>query len=196
LIESAGQLISVRDASGSAVQQAREAEAIIRGFYAGSHVLMGVAEIRGGRLFSVHANRATGDFFGVDRVALNNQPAAELGTVNEALWIEQYHRARAEGRSQHFDYEHRRADGTRWLSATVAFLFETPAGAARYSYICQDVTELKLAMQRSEATARRLRAIFDQTSAGIVLADLQGRLLEANDRYARIIGRDPREIAR
>ncbi len=46
-------------------------------------------------------------------------------------------------------------------------------------------------LARSEA---RQRSIFETASAGIALADFQGRLLEVNDAYARLLGYSPAQM--
>ncbi|HEV7300711.1 MAG TPA: PAS domain S-box protein, partial [Tepidisphaeraceae bacterium] len=58
----------------------------------------------------------------------------------------------------------------------------------------RDVTDAlrdEAALRESE---QRLRAVFEQTEAGIAQADLTGRFVLANDRYAQIVGRSHAEL--
>jgi PAS domain S-box-containing protein len=64
-----------------------------------------------------------------------------------------------------------------------------------------DVTEQVRARQRVEALAaalaeerQRFAAIFDQSTAGIARADLEGRFELVNDRYCEIVGRSRAEL--
>ena len=54
--------------------------------------------------------------------------------------------------------------------------------------------ELLEAKETLRDTAERLRAVFQQASVGIAIADLDGRLLEANDRFIRILGYSDDEL--
>ena len=69
-----------------------------------------------------------------------------------------------------------------------------PAAGDGVSVYFRNVTERK----RDEAALReseeRFRAAFDQSVVGIVLADLEGRILRANDAFCQIVGRPRAEV--
>ncbi|MBD3258139.1 PAS domain S-box protein, partial [candidate division GN15 bacterium] len=63
-------------------------------------------------------------------------------------------------------------------------------------FICvaQDVTELRRTERRAAQTHERFRAIFECANAGIVMVDRDGKVLQANHAYQRMIGFEPGEV--
>ena len=62
--------------------------------------------------------------------------------------------------------------------------------------VMYDVTARKRAEEALERSEQRFRAIFEQTSMGIVQVALDGRLLNFNDRFCKIVGYTREEIPR
>lgn len=60
--------------------------------------------------------------------------------------------------------------------------------------IVRDVTDRRRAEEALRESERRLRAIFDQSIAGIAQTDLEGRFLLINERYCEIVGRSAAEL--
>jgi PAS domain S-box-containing protein len=57
-----------------------------------------------------------------------------------------------------------------------------------------DVTDHRRAEQALRESEERLRAVFQQTEAGIAQVDLAGRFVLVNDRYCQIVGRAREEL--
>ena len=56
-------------------------------------------------------------------------------------------------------------------------------------------SDLITAKEALRETADRLRAVFDQAAVGMAIAELDGRISEANDRFLRILGYERSDIA-
>jgi PAS domain S-box-containing protein len=65
---------------------------------------------------------------------------------------------------------------TRWFGASV------------------DIHDRRRAEEAQRQSEERLRAVFEQTEAGIAQVDLTGRFVLANERYAQIVGRTREEL--
>jgi PAS domain S-box-containing protein len=61
--------------------------------------------------------------------------------------------------------------------------------------IVRDVTERRRAEEALRESERRLRAIFEQSIAGIAQTDLEGRFLHVNERYCEIVGRSAADLS-
>ena len=58
----------------------------------------------------------------------------------------------------------------------------------------KDITERKQAEERAKDEAMRRRILVDQSRDGIVVMDLEGRVFEANQRFARMLGYTMEEV--
>jgi len=61
--------------------------------------------------------------------------------------------------------------------------------------LTRDVTDRRRSEEDLRESERRLRAIFDQTIAGIAQIDLEGRFRLVNERFCEIVGRSAAELA-
>ncbi|MBA4065397.1 MAG: hypothetical protein C0501_17125 [Isosphaera sp.] len=171
----------------------RRSEATLRAFYDSSPLCMGVVEPLPGDVRHVYDNRASCRFFGVEPEQTAGKRATELGTPPEVLarWLGKYRDSAARGGPVRFEYDYPGADGRRWLSATVAPL---DAAADRFCYLAEDVTDRKRAEEAVRESEERLRAVFDQATAGVAETDLTGRFVRVNARYAEIVGRPAADL--
>ncbi len=62
--------------------------------------------------------------------------------------------------------------------------------------LIQKVEELETKQQVLEESMRYNRLLFEQSPVGLVLCDMEGRLLDVNPAYARILGRNIDEVLR
>ena len=86
------------------------------------------------------------------------------------------------------------AGHVRWCGAYVYPVKDDAGRVEEVVLVHNDVTEQRLAQEALRASEERLRAVFQQTEAGIAQADLTGRFVLANDRYAQIVGRSRQEL--
>jgi PAS domain S-box-containing protein len=93
-----------------------------------------------------------------------------------------------EGRPGLFEVEAVRPDGTRgWYESRLVPL-SMEAGEARVLAITRDVTERRRYQQSLHESALRYRALFDGTLDSMVLADDEGRIVEANPAAVALFG--------
>ena len=88
-----------------------------------------------------------------------------------------------------------RRDGTMLSIEDSAAPIRGPHGAVSgVVMVFHDVTARRRAEVALAATQQRFRAVFDQAAAGIVVTDLEGRILEANPQFLQIAGRTIEEL--
>jgi two-component system cell cycle sensor histidine kinase/response regulator CckA len=86
-------------------------------------------------------------------------------------------------------------DGTqRWFETIVSPVRDEDGALIGTSGIARDITARKLAGATTDATARRLRAIFDESPLGIGLSDANGFVVESNTAYQRMVGYSAEEL--
>jgi diguanylate cyclase (GGDEF)-like protein/PAS domain S-box-containing protein len=87
-----------------------------------------------------------------------------------------------------------RRDGTifpvQLVSDAVAGADGSPIGIVT---VCEEITERKCAEEALRSSEQRYRLLFERNLAGVYRATLDGRLLECNDAFARILGYSSRE---
>lgn len=113
----------------------------------------------------------------------------ERETVKERL----YSRFRGETPPSH--YEFRIITGrceTRWVDVSTG-VFDL-GGDVFSQAIFRDVTERKISEKALLEREARLRAIFETTSAGILLVDTRGRVKTINRRMGELFACDPEEL--
>ncbi|HEV2296105.1 MAG TPA: PAS domain S-box protein [Tepidisphaeraceae bacterium] len=86
------------------------------------------------------------------------------------------------------------AEQTRWVGAYVYPVKDEAGRVEEVVLVHNDVTEQRVAEEALRESEERLRAVFQQTEAGIAQVDLGGRFVLANNRYAQIIGRSREEL--
>jgi len=117
----------------------------------------------------LHHHRQDGTLFTLEecRVHRVTRTGEGVHAEDEVFW-------RANGTSfpvEYWSYPQRRGDEV--VGAVVAFL---------------DITERKLAEEALLSSERRYRLLFERNVAGVGIASLDGRLLDCNDGWARILG--------
>jgi PAS domain S-box-containing protein len=85
-------------------------------------------------------------------------------------------------------YRHRHKDGSwRWLDGIATNLLHVPAvQAVAINY--RDVTQHKEDASALAASERRYRMLYERNLAGLVRTTTEGRILDCNDAFARMLG--------
>lgn len=80
-------------------------------------------------------------------------------------------------------------DGQKlWMDIHTIALYDEDDNHRGYVSLNRDISERRQAEEALRASEARFRAIFEQTATGITLMDLQGRHLEVNPAYERMMG--------
>lgn len=96
------------------------------------------------------------------------------------------------GESVFLQHRYRHKSGEwRWLEGTFTSLFHDPAVGGLVANF-RDVTERKLAEENLNASAERLRTIFETSRDGILVEEGE-RIIYVNQAYARLFGYDAAE---
>lgn len=174
----------------------RETNATLRSFYETAPVMMGVVEVHNDDVLHLTDNAATCRFFGVDRDALAGKNASELGVRREYLqvWVRHYRETERTGKPIRFEYLHETAEGSRWISAIVYCIERLSEGRCRCSYVAEDVTERKQAVEELRQSEERF-ARFMQHLPGLAwVKDREGRYVFANDAALNAFGRSRNDV--
>jgi PAS domain S-box-containing protein len=83
----------------------------------------------------------------------------------------------------------------KYLAATSHHLFSTNGEIVEAIGTNVDVTEQKCAEQALQESEAKIRRLVDANIIGIFIWDLDGRIIEANDAFLRIIGYDRQNLA-
>ena len=137
----------------------RRSEATLRAFYDNSPVCMGVVEAVPVRdLLHLYDNPVTCRLFGLPPGGTAHRRATEMGASAQTIasWRRAYGRSLRTGKPVQFEYRLDRAEGVRWLTATVCPIGRGPTGRHRFCYVSEDVTERYQAqLQLREADRRK-----------------------------------------
>jgi len=97
------------------------------------------------------------------------------------------------GRPQFFGWTHTKRDGTVF-PAEVSLNKVELGGQLLVQAIVRDITERKQVEAELQKSEARFRHLFERASVGIALLSTEGKIVSANDAYARAIGYRPEEI--
>lgn len=153
---------------------------------------------RTGRI--IDANEAAARFYGWSRDSLRQMTLHEINTLPP----EELHAAMAQAassRNYHFEFAHRRADGSVRAVEVFSSSVEV-AGQPLLFSIIHDITDrrqaeealrqqaaaLTAAKARVEQEQRLLSAVLDALPTGVAITDIHGGTLRTNDAYERTWG--------
>jgi len=139
----------------------RESESVLRSFYEGAPIMMGVVELDGNDIIHIRDNAATGRFFGVTPEAMKGKRTQDLGSPPALVevWAAHMLESRERRSPSSFTYLHPLPDGEKHYDVTVVHIGETSGGRHRYSYFALDVTlqaRAQEALVRSEENLRNV----------------------------------------
>jgi two-component system sensor histidine kinase/response regulator len=90
----------------------------------------------------------------------------------------------------------RKKDGTEMVVLNRVIAVRDDTGKVLYlDAIMEDITERKQAEEALADEAIRRRILIDQSRDGIVILDMNGKVYEANQRFAEMLGYSPKEVA-
>jgi len=85
-------------------------------------------------------------------------------------------------------------DGTtHWLRSRGRYYYSANGEPERMLGISLDITNRKRAEEALQSSERRYRLLFERNVAGVGIASLDGRLLDCNDGWARILGYESKD---
>jgi diguanylate cyclase (GGDEF)-like protein/PAS domain S-box-containing protein len=100
---------------------------------------------------------------------------------------------RSGGRVAHYETLRVRRDGRRIaVSLSVSPVIDARGEVVGTSAIARDVSEASLARERLCASEARYRLLFERNLAGVYRATPEGRLVDCNDAFARLLGYETR----
>jgi PAS domain S-box-containing protein len=155
----------------------------------------------------IQCNREAEEMFGLSTADLIGRTPFELspeyqpdGSLSEEKALEKILAARA-GRSQFFEWQHRRMDGTLFDAEVILNLIEVESGHVVLCVV-HDITERKKEDEQRQETEQMFRAIVENSHAGIFTIDEAFHISYANDMVSQmllcpndqIIGRDFRDF--
>ena len=138
----------------------------------------------------IDANPQLAQMLRYDLSEIIGKPVADLIAPEDRELVSYFMEAKYEGR-----YENRllRKDGSKLVVETQAKHFAYRGRIVRVAAV-RDITERKQAEDALAEEAVRRRILFEQSRNGIVVLDRNGKVYEANQRYAEMLGYSAEEI--
>jgi PAS domain S-box-containing protein len=175
-------------------EELRTAEERMRFALASAKAGVWEVDLRTGQVIWTESMRAVQGFSGEEFAGTMESFLAlihplDRRAVSEAMWP-------ATGRRNDFRIEFRALwpDGTiHWLESHGQVVADDQGNPWRVLGIAFDVTERRQLEEELVAREKRYRLLFNRSLAGVYQSTLDGRLLDCNDAFARILGYPSRE---
>jgi PAS domain S-box-containing protein len=144
-----------------------------------------------------YVNRRFEEITGYRAEEVHGTKSASLGRNNEAVEREVWETLKA-GNEWRGEFHNYRKDGTDyWESAAIRPIRNQRGDVTHYLKVAQDVTERRRMEQALEKSESRFRLLVESNILAVLRADLvDGRIVEANDAFLRMIGYSREELER
>jgi PAS domain S-box-containing protein len=135
------------------------------------------------RMFGYTENEAVGQPASITvPLELRDQQNKILGTLWEGGCIEQFETVRVSKTGKRID-----------VSLSISPVKDSTGKIVGCAGIARDITNRKRAQEALQSSERRYRLLFERNVAGVGIASLDGRLLDCNDGWARMLGYESRD---
>ena len=95
------------------------------------------------------------------------------------------------GKTWHGEFHNRKKDGSLfWERASISPVYNDAGSLIHYVAVKEDITEIKAANEKLQLAA----SVFLHAREGIMIADLDGTIIDVNDAFTRITGYSRQEI--
>src|SRR5262249_9134732 len=102
--------------------------------------------------------------------------------------------ALAEGRFEGEGWRVRKDRSTFWANVVITSIHGKSGELLGFAKITRDLTERKLAAERSKATEEQLQTFMNHSSSLMFIKDLDGRYVHVNDPFTRAFGLERKDI--
>lgn len=142
------------------------------------------------------SNRKLSEMLGYSAAELLGMTTRDLTHPEDRDQQDHMRRELIEGIRNHFASDKRfvRKDGSAfWVSRTVAKA-QTPDGESYLIHTIDDIDDRKQADQQSRDSEKRFREVFEQAAVGITRVDLNGALVDCNQKFCDLLGFSREEL--
>jgi len=138
-------------------------------FFDSAPFIMGLVEMRNGRIKHLLANPACELAMGCKKGELNGKSMRETGITEkeEQFWAKRYDESKSEGHAIQFSNQSIMTGKKYWMQATVFPVGTTVNGSDVFCYICEDVTEKRILLENLNAERERFQLAVQGASAGL-----------------------------
>ena len=142
-----------------------------------------------------YANRAFCRALGYNPTEIASKRVQDLTLERGQLDLEALGAAAEDGGAWRCTLTRRRKDGSTFVSASVVVPLFDRGRLTHFAAVERDVTEDARLCEQLVESERRYRALFDEAPLGIFRASADGRVVDANRAFARLIGaEDPEDL--
>ncbi len=149
------------------------------------HAIVAMTDVNG---LIIYANERFCSISGhrQDELIGDNHSIVASGSHDEEFWRDMYTSVAA-GKNWHGEICNRRKDGNLyWVDSTIVPFMGEDGRPESYVNIATDITERVLAERELGRSVALLAATLDSTTDGILVTDVRGRVLQANERLCKL----------
>ncbi|MDD1677712.1 MAG: PAS domain S-box protein [Methanomicrobiales archaeon] len=168
-----------------------ESESVLHSFFNSPGVMRGIVEVTADDDVQYIMNNAdAATFAGLTPDTMKGRRGSESGESRDVLrvWVDHCAQSKRLGKPVTFEYRDGRGDKETWLSATISYLGSVQNGHPRFAYVAQDITKRRVMERELQSTAEKYSTLFNSTSDGVWINNLQGEIKEVNDAYCQMSG--------